>query len=797
MKSSLLHFYKVSNEVFVDALAAKNLTDQIESDEKSQLRGFIHNISLNPFGYLIISQLQLNIWSYIRKLNAIWFFDATGSIQKKVNNQKMPFLYAIIMHDTDNHQLIPFSEFVSTAHDQITISSYLLSIKSKLSVESFPEIVVVDMSWALINSITNIFNSHDVLTYLKLSFKQIFENEEIGHGFKVKIYLCSTHFLKSIIKKTKKIRVKNSVRNAFVFAFTLIQNSKTIQEIENYLVNIYNVFNNPYFERSVVYSLNLLQIKIRERNLLNIDISGERDPEQITRDIDFNRIIQESKINPSEKEEIIIQDSPFRKYFDQLIDKYKSNLDKVKCKYQIINEYFCPELFQIIQEKLYLLPLWTGILIHQSNIGYQRKTRLTNNPVENYFSILKNHYNLKNRVTSEIVAILYKRLINKNCEYYYSRSSADKNIFEKKPVEKWGPKRKKIKKKKNIYFNNFDLSRINFDLFSFESKKFADSFKTSKFFKNSREVIEKDNKEDAKEDAKEESLNELTTNENDFFNYIENSLKNKIEEMLDFESIRSEIFKTSNEFLNLIESLKKRKLFDRYNNQKFYEKFKFELKLDSHLYPIVSKPDELMNINELTFENCDFDQIKIDSYYLKNLKSLTFSYCKVKDMIFIENLRDISNLKIKNPRYSNGLLEDTFSAKNKFDKTMKIDYSKDYFLNEILYRLSKNLNELVMTGCNLISIGKFSSLSLFHLRDCNNLIELRLSNNFIEHIDDYSFEELNVLKNLYLDNNKISQITRNTFTGLKQLIYIDISNNPLVLIDDEAFSDSKEVVIQK
>ncbi|CAF0909191.1 unnamed protein product, partial [Brachionus calyciflorus] len=58
MKSSLVHFYKISNEVFVDALATKNITDQIVTTENSQLKGFIHNISLDPFGYLLMSQVQ-------------------------------------------------------------------------------------------------------------------------------------------------------------------------------------------------------------------------------------------------------------------------------------------------------------------------------------------------------------------------------------------------------------------------------------------------------------------------------------------------------------------------------------------------------------------------------------------------------------------------------------------------------------------------------------------------------------------------------------------------------------------
>ncbi|CAF1144677.1 unnamed protein product, partial [Brachionus calyciflorus] len=292
------------------------------------------------------------------------------------------------MHDLKNHNIIPFAEFVSTAHDQITISRYLFTIKSKLIIDLLPEIVVVDMSWALINSISNIFNSCDILTYLKLSFEKllVLNNEKFEEVIKVKVYLCSTHFLNSVIKKAKKIKVKNNVRNAFIFSFTLVQNSKTIQELENYLINIFNIFNNQYFDRSVVYSLNTLKIKIRERNLSNLDISGERNPEKLSRDIDFKKFLKGTNENIGEKEEIIFRNSPFKTYFDELISKYKVRIQKTTSKYMINNEYFCPDLFNILENKLYLVPLWTGILINCSTIEYPRKTRLTNNPVENYFS---------------------------------------------------------------------------------------------------------------------------------------------------------------------------------------------------------------------------------------------------------------------------------------------------------------------------------------------------------------------------------------------------------------------------
>ncbi|RMZ98256.1 hypothetical protein BpHYR1_009395 [Brachionus plicatilis] len=146
MKSALKHFYKISNEAFVDALAAKNLTDQIFSESETHLKGYVQEISLSPFGFLMLSQIQVNIWSSIKKFHSVWYFDATGTIHKKIANQRKPFFYSIVVHDVKNKVFFPFSEFVTTAQDQTSISKYLGLIKNKIQKDMLPDIIVVDMS---------------------------------------------------------------------------------------------------------------------------------------------------------------------------------------------------------------------------------------------------------------------------------------------------------------------------------------------------------------------------------------------------------------------------------------------------------------------------------------------------------------------------------------------------------------------------------------------------------------------------------------------------------------------------
>lgn len=64
---------------------------------------------------------------------------------------------------------------------------------------------------------------------------------------------------------------------------------------------------------------------------------------------------------------------------------------------QILNEYYCPELFELINKKLYIYPLWTGYFLPKTYslvdnlLKDKQPTRLTNNCVENWFNQLKNN----------------------------------------------------------------------------------------------------------------------------------------------------------------------------------------------------------------------------------------------------------------------------------------------------------------------------------------------------------------------------------------------------------------------
>jgi hypothetical protein len=65
-------------------------------------------------------------------------------------------------------------------------------------------------------------------------------------------------------EKQRAIRIQK-IKKAIIFSFSLIQNSLTIEQIDAYLINIHNIFCNPYHDQSVVESLEEIKTEMINR----------------------------------------------------------------------------------------------------------------------------------------------------------------------------------------------------------------------------------------------------------------------------------------------------------------------------------------------------------------------------------------------------------------------------------------------------------------------------------------------------------------------------------------------------
>ena len=77
-----------------------------------------------------------------------------------------------------------------------------------------------------------------------------------------------------------------------------------------------------------------------------------------------------------------------------------------------MNEYFNPDLFRIIENELFWIPMWTGIMLDKRKINLPIRYRLQNNPAESRMNHFKNHLNLKNNCPNIIFSALYNDLIS-------------------------------------------------------------------------------------------------------------------------------------------------------------------------------------------------------------------------------------------------------------------------------------------------------------------------------------------------------------------------------------------------
>lgn len=146
-------------------------------------------------------------------VNPIWYFDATGSVICDILGEKTPLLYSMVCHDTETKTILPVFEFITTSHSEDSLAKFLSSLRRRLRREipsqkyfSLAPIVVMDFSWASINSVLDAFNLCNIDQYIRWSFDVLFKRGHVTEAIKVIIYLCSTHMLKLTSNKVKNIQ---------------------------------------------------------------------------------------------------------------------------------------------------------------------------------------------------------------------------------------------------------------------------------------------------------------------------------------------------------------------------------------------------------------------------------------------------------------------------------------------------------------------------------------------------------------------------------------------------------------
>lgn len=152
-----------------------------------------------------------------------------------------------------------------------------------------------------------------------------------------------------------------------------------------------------------------------------------------------------------------------------MISRYNFSVNNIINDNDPENDYFNPALFKIIQDYLYLFPLWTGVLLGDFQYMFNKEvrfTRLTNNPVENWFKILKHNVIANKRVMpSQFVGSVYNKIQSKYLQFYLEELNENltKTITNNNVVECWSDRKKRIQREKGYYYK--PTSKFNRDGF--------------------------------------------------------------------------------------------------------------------------------------------------------------------------------------------------------------------------------------------------------------------------------------------------------------------------------------------
>jgi hypothetical protein len=238
----------------------------------NNISGFVQEYNFKPFGVNLFSEIQINFWKEIQKILPVWYFDATGGCHKQADGRPV-YLYTFVCHDYINKLNIPIALFLSSSQTTATISKFLLSIKQSFILNSnknnsfeYAPVMVTDESWAIINSLCDIFNGHSIKSYIKWTFEILVEYPGVPllrKTMKTKLFLCHVHFLYNAIKKIKVLNLDKENQDIFVYGFIGLQNCKSIEEFTSIFESLFLIFNSKFCQLEIIEKAKDLIISLR------------------------------------------------------------------------------------------------------------------------------------------------------------------------------------------------------------------------------------------------------------------------------------------------------------------------------------------------------------------------------------------------------------------------------------------------------------------------------------------------------------------------------------------------------
>ena len=393
---------------------SSDVSDIMGRYKEDQLTGdpYIRRVG-EPFHVHMYSREQLNAVSNTDK---VAHFDATGSIVRKpdanINNKKCEpsvykrvFYYDLVINkvcedqkrDMQNNPTtgeekknttkkkgiqIPILEMVTCEQDIASIS--LLLAKYKIFVHSehvkWPifRVIVVDWSWALINSILKEWTGMTIGPYLEMAYNFAIGKKDLPPDLVI-VHNCCAHFqnrmAKTIVKKFNTYKAHKSI---VLEGTGIMIQCRTLTELDTAYENLMILLLSRSQERAQVVMTNL-------NNLRQGQDSYEDVFDSEVSEMDY---LEDTSFHGS-----IFADSLFYKRYDGILKSLKEKLNTAEPNAEN-NEYYSEDLADhITKTHMPYAPMWSGILLSEVLPEYRK---LSNAVAEGFFKIMK--YNvLKSR----------------------------------------------------------------------------------------------------------------------------------------------------------------------------------------------------------------------------------------------------------------------------------------------------------------------------------------------------------------------------------------------------------------
>jgi len=385
------------------------LTELSDKWIEEHIKGFIQLNCKKSFFLVTFSEKSLlQIIKAAEYGHVFTYLDATGTlIDRPIDTDKKVYLYSLILPGDSEKGPFPVAEFISSMHSVPYITLFLSLVDHALKKLSTRSIIIdkieTDFSLALLQSACLSFNKMSLMNYLTVIFNKHENNERLEHGFTT-IHICSSHLVKTVLRKSKTL-MKNSrqIRLAGMAIAKLIHCDK-LSEARNVFRSLIKVFN-----------LNIQDPEYDECLDMISNVTSDVNDNVIDEDVNFDKA-GETIEDIAETVDKTRKESPFYKTFNDIFTTVLAEKNETGGK---PNENYCPAFIQyLINHLMPYYGLWSALEICKFGI-----LRDSNAAVENYQKIIK-HYIYEDK--SNIPA---PRFIQKQADYLETRLLERKYSF--------------------------------------------------------------------------------------------------------------------------------------------------------------------------------------------------------------------------------------------------------------------------------------------------------------------------------------------------------------------------------